>query len=131
MMLVEPIQKKVTTIASPLCGFVGLNPLSNLLPARPSVLFCWSRVMSPAADCSTSGARWAGGGAVGALGRGLSESLHAAATKAAASSLGMTLTVVRCPGRRVMAYKSNMETILVSEPEAPSTRRAGLVESLH
>ena len=56
---------------------------------------------------------------MGPSGRGLRESLHAAATRAAASSLGRTLTVVRCPGRRVMVYKSNTETTFVSEPEAP------------
>ncbi len=50
MMLVEPTQKNVTTIASPLRGFTGLNPLTNRRPDSPSVLFCWSRVIAATSE---------------------------------------------------------------------------------
>src|SRR2546427_7286805 len=42
MMLVELGQKKVATIASPTCGFVGLNPLRMAVPISERVLFCTS-----------------------------------------------------------------------------------------
>src|SRR5437016_9456968 len=41
MMLAEPSQKKLTTIASPWCGFVGLNPLMSTVPLSCSVPFNW------------------------------------------------------------------------------------------
>src|SRR2546423_14777593 len=99
MMLVEPTQKNVTTIASPLCGFVGLNPLTNLRPNWPMALFCWSRTMSPASDCRPTGTRCTGGGPP----RGPLESLHAPASQAAAPTLGRTVTVARWAGRGVIA----------------------------
>ena len=48
IMLVEPSQKNVTTIASPRCGFVGLNPLMSTVPFSCSVPFSWLRTMPPA-----------------------------------------------------------------------------------
>src|SRR2546427_7993195 len=42
MMLVELGQKKVATIASPMCGLVGLNPLRMAVPISERVLFCTS-----------------------------------------------------------------------------------------
>src|SRR2546427_9096619 len=42
MMLVELGQKKVATIASPTCGFVGLKPLRMAVPISERVLFCTS-----------------------------------------------------------------------------------------
>src|SRR5438128_4234438 len=41
--VVEPTQKKVATIASPRCGFVGLNPLMSILPVSLKLPFHWSR----------------------------------------------------------------------------------------
>src|SRR5436190_1864766 len=51
MVLVEPTQKKVATMASPTCGFCGSNPLPTCVPplpqgiASPNTPFCWSRVI--------------------------------------------------------------------------------------
>src|SRR6267143_1603357 len=42
MMLVWPCQKKVATIASPWCGFVGLNPLMRVVPCSLNAAFHWS-----------------------------------------------------------------------------------------
>src|SRR3989475_11198894 len=48
IILVEPSQKNDTTIASPWCGFVGLNPLMSTVPFSCSVPFSWLRTMPPA-----------------------------------------------------------------------------------
>src|SRR5437879_5253133 len=82
MMLVEPSQKKVATIASPRCGFVGLNPLMKTFPLWPTPPFNWSRVM-PLAVTSNRGAAGPAG------------SLHPARTSAAASSTARPPIVVR------------------------------------
>ena len=86
MMLVEPNQKKVAMIASPWCGFVGLNPLMRTLPFRPSEPFTWFRVMpfGEKSNCGVPSARRAG----------LVESLHAAA-RSAAARMPETATAVR------------------------------------
>jgi hypothetical protein len=45
----ELTQKKVATIASPTCGFVGLNPLRMaVVGPLPNVPFFWSRAMTEA-----------------------------------------------------------------------------------
>src|SRR5437870_2039088 len=44
-MLVEPTQTKVATIASPRCGFVGLNPLISMLPLSLNAPLSWSSVI--------------------------------------------------------------------------------------
>src|SRR6266511_3153681 len=51
MMSVEPSQKKVATIASPVFGLWGSNPFAILLPpAKPAVPFHTSSAMGPAAS---------------------------------------------------------------------------------
>src|SRR2546429_8654194 len=69
MVLVEPTQKKVATMASPTWGLRGSNPLPTWLPpllqgiASPNTPFCWSRVMPAPAVVANAGAgmMWTGG----------------------------------------------------------------------
>src|SRR2546427_3451681 len=79
MVLVEPSQEKVTTIASPLCGFVGLNPLMSIVPWSLSLPFIWSSTMPV-----VPGACVANRGASGAWRAGPTASVHAATSRSAA-----------------------------------------------
>src|SRR5467141_754514 len=100
MMLVEPTQKNVATIASPRCGFVGLNPLMNVVPLRPSVLFTWFRTMRVGAAAAARPPPVASATALGLPGAGLTcagavGSLQPAANSAPATSPAKLPTVVR------------------------------------
>src|SRR2546422_3885411 len=104
MMLVELGQKKVATIASPTCGFVGLNPLRMAVPISERVLFCTSSAIGVTG--ARGGALLANAGAPGpeAAREGPEGSLQAVASSAADKSTGRATTVARLdmippPGR--------------------------------
>src|SRR6266700_6250512 len=79
MMLVEPVQKNVATMASPVCGLVGLKPFSRtaVFAAASDPLF-WSSVIG-----APVGAVVAKTGTPTLDPRGLSGSLQPAASMAA------------------------------------------------
>ena len=84
-MLLEPRQKKVATIASPRCGFVGTNPMLRSVPLSLNVPSFWSR--------TTFGATTSNIGSAGPRCSELMESRQAVASSAAARSAGMAAKV--------------------------------------
>src|SRR6266516_2182336 len=91
MVLVEPTQKNVATIASPTWGFWGLNPIPTWLPpllvgiTSWNAPFCWSRIMPDAAVTASAGAP-------SPCGRGLTASRQAAASIARVSKKRLSIT---------------------------------------
>src|SRR5205807_6132773 len=77
LVLVEPTQKNVATIASPRCGLVGLNPLMSSCPLMPIVAFDLLNV-TPFGEYENEG--------TGRLRSGLTDSVQLTANSATATS---------------------------------------------
>src|SRR5437588_11183213 len=100
MMLVEPTQKNVAMIASPTCGFCGLNPLlkHGLVPSHNagfdefslSESFHWSR-SNPGAPGAPSANR----GGTRVVRSGLTGLMQLASSNVAATSAGQLTRVIR------------------------------------
>src|SRR5258708_36611302 len=78
-------------MASPWCGFVGLNPLTRIWPLSPNVPLTWSNVMP---EDGSAGASCAKRGSSGERSTGPAESLHAAASAASAARANVPATAL-------------------------------------